>query len=134
MTQTAKTLACLFPLLVAVLMVWSASCARAQVPPVENQLAYLIDWRVVLRSATANSVEVSNRLAVRLKLEYRLAPHWCQTPDNVAFYYAEPPHSTWSLVQTNVFIADRPCRLFVGWHWCSTNDAGRQCEVRLTRL
>lgn len=123
MTPFAKIMSCLFPLLVGAVLVWSASCARAQVPPQpEWSWRSLLVWQVPPECPT-------------LRVEYRLQPHWCQTPDNVAFYYSEPPYALWSLVQTNTFKADRHCRLFIGWHWCSTNDtAGSQCEVRLVRL
>lgn len=122
MTTRPTILAALFPFLTVAVLLWSASCSRAQIPPTpEWSWRSLLVWQVPMP-------------APQLQLEYRLKPHWCQTPDNVAFYYSDPPFAIWSLVPTNVFTADRPCRLFIGWHWCSTNDAGQQCEIRLTRL
>ena len=121
MTRTRTILASLFPFLTGVLLIWSASCSHAQLAPPQAEWSWrsLLVWQVPPPPP-------------KLLLEYRLWPHWCQTPDWTAFYYSEPPYSVWTLVETNPFIADRPCRLFLAWHWCSTNDPGRQCEVRIT--
>lgn len=123
MTRNRTIMASLFPFLTGALLIWSASCAHAQMPPTpEWSWRSLLVWQVPPP-------------APQLRIEYRLEHHWCQTPDNVAFYYSEPPYGLWSLVPTNPFTADRPVRLFIGWHWCGTNDiAGAQCEVRLVRL
>ena len=123
MTRTASILACCYPFLVGAVMIAATSCGHAQTPPTpEWSWRSLLVWQVPPP-------------APQLLLEYRLHPHWCMTPDNTAFYFSEPPFSTWTLVPTNIITTDRPVRLFIGWHWCATNDAtGQQCEVRFTRL
>lgn len=125
------------PFLIGAAMLFCTTCGHAQTPPVENQMAGLLDWRVVLKQSAVSSVVAPPVPTPRplLRLDYRTGPHWCQTPDNTAFYFSKDLVNWTLYTGTNPFTADDSLRLFIAWHWCHAGDTnGQQCEVRFTRL
>lgn len=125
MTPRPAILAALMPFLTVALMLWSASCSRAQMPP-EPQWSWrsLLVWQVPMPQEP-----------VRLSLEGQIPAHWCQQkPENIGVaFYSSTDLQIWTWTGTNVVTASKPHEFFIAVHFCSESN-WEQIPIRFTKL